>query len=74
MDKLVQGLYSICDALQPVGIGLAVVMIAVAGVVYIKDGADGKLKIKENMIAIIIGLAICILAPTIGKEIAAWFL
>lgn len=74
MSKLVDGLYSICDALQPVGVGLAIVMIAVAGIVYIKDGADGKMKIKENIWAIIIGLAICILAPTIGKEVAGWFM
>lgn len=74
MNKLIEGLYSLCDALQPIGVAVGVVAICVAGIVYIKDGADGKMKIKENMVAIIIGLAICLLAPTIGKEVAGWFM
>lgn len=73
MTELANGLWLIAEALQPIGIGLAVVMIGVAGAVYIKDGADGKAKIKENMIAIIIGLGICLLAAPIAKAVALWF-
>ena len=74
MSKLVQGIYSISDSLQPVGIALAIVMIAITGLTAVKDGADGKMKIKENLWMIIIGLAICLLAPSIGKEVAGWFM
>jgi len=73
MNGLVSGLWKVCSALKPVGAVVAVVMLAICGIVYIKDGADGKAKIKENIIAILIGLAICLLAPTIGQEVAKWF-
>lgn len=74
MTKVTSGIYSIVDALQPVAGAILVLMLIIAGINAITSGADGKMKMKEDVKMLLIGSAVVFTASTIGKTIMSWFM
>lgn len=74
MTGLVNGIYKICDALQPVILAVLILMIIVLGINTIVGGSDERGKLKETIKYVLIGSAIAFGAMTLGKEISTWFM
>ncbi len=74
MAGLVNGIYKICDALQPVILAILVLMIIIAGINTIVGGADERGRLKETVKYVLIGSAIAFGASVLGKEISTWFM
>lgn len=74
MDKLVEGIYDICNALQPVAAALLVLSLIITGISTIVGGADGRANFKETIKWILIGSAIAFGASSLGKMIMGWFI
>lgn len=74
MNGLVNGIYKLCSALQPVTLAILILMLSIAGISTIVGGEDARGIIKEKFKYMIFGSAIAFTASTLGKEIAAWFM
>lgn len=74
MDGLVNGIYDLCDTLQPVLLAVLVLMLVITGLSTVVGGADSHAKFKETMKWVIIGSAIGFGAISIGKTIASFFM
>lgn len=74
MSGLVQGIYRLCDSLQPVTLAILILMLIVTGLTTIIGGADSHSRFKEAIKWIIIGAAIAFGGTLLGKEIASWFM
>ncbi|MEA5142812.1 MAG: hypothetical protein VB023_04440 [Oscillibacter sp.] len=74
MAGLVNGIYKICDAAQPVLTAVLILMLLIMGVETIIGGADSHVKFKESIKWLLIGSAIAFGASALGKEIMSWFM
>lgn len=74
MDKLVEGIYDICNALQPVAAALLVLSLVIVGISTIIGGEESRAKFKEAIKWILIGSAITFGASSLGKMIMGWFI
>lgn len=74
MAGLVQGIYRLCDSLQPVTLAILILMLIVTGIGTIVGGAESHSRFKEAIKWIIIGAAIAFGATLLGKEISSWFM
>lgn len=74
MQGLVQGIYKICDGLQPVTLAVLILMLVIGGISTIVGGMESHGKLKETIKYVLIGSAIAFGASAIGKEISTWFM
>lgn len=74
MTGLVEGIYRICDTMQPVALAVLVLMLVVLGITTIIGGEESRGRFKESIKWILIGAAIVFGASAIGQEIASWFM
>lgn len=74
MGKVEQGIYAICDALTGLSGAILVLCLIVIGISAMKNGADGKMKLKDDLIYVILGAGIVFTASVVGKTIMGWFM
>lgn len=74
MTKFTQGLYQICNDLQPVVLAILILMLLIAGIGMIVGGEEARGWIKERIKYILFGAAIAFGATEVGKLIASWFM
>ncbi len=74
MKGLVEGIYRICDTLQPVTLAVLILMLVVSGISTIIGGAESHGRTKETIKYVLFGAAIAFGATAIGQEIATWFM
>lgn len=74
MSGLVNGIYNICSALQPVTLAILILMLIISGISTIVGGAESHGKLKETIKYILLGSAIAFGGTAIGKEVASWFM
>lgn len=74
MERLEQGIYSMCNALQGISAAVLVLCLIIVGLSAMKNGADGKMKLKEDLTYVIVGAGIVFSASLIAKAIMGWFI
>ena len=74
MGKVEQGIYALCDALTGVSGAILVLCLIIIGISTMKNGADGKMKTKEDLTYVILGAGITFMASFIAKSVMGWFM
>lgn len=74
MSGLVNGIYNICTALQPVAGAILILMLIISGIGTMVDGAEGRGRFKQTITYLLIGAGIAFGASSLGKLIMGWFM
>ncbi|EUC51793.1 MULTISPECIES: hypothetical protein [Mogibacterium] len=74
MNGLINGIYNLCSALQPLAGAILVLMIIIGGISTMVDGAEGRGRFKSHITYTLIGAALAFGAASLGKVVMGWFM
>lgn len=74
MNGLINGIYNLCSALQPLAGAILVLMIVIGGISTMVDGAEGRGRFKSHITYTLIGAALAFGAASLGKVVMGWFM
>lgn len=74
MTGFVNGLYKLCDDAVPVIVAIAAVAFLILGVKSIIQGEEGRIRFKTDILYIVGGSGLALLAVELGKTVTSWFM